>query len=75
MHTHILLSLLKDVLILATFAVATASTVTLMALAYPHPAPAVVVLALMTPIIASAAVQCYHHLRAAVAPSVPEGRG
>lgn len=75
MNTHVLLTLFKDALVLVTFVAATASTVTVLALAYPQPAPAVVVLALMTPIIASAAVQFYHHLRPSARPPELQGRG
>ncbi|GEM_PF-6221285 len=75
MNTQVLLTLFKDVLILTLFVAATAVTVTLLALAYPQPAPAVVVLALMTPIIASAAVQFYHHLRPGARPPELHGQG
>lgn len=75
MNTRLLLTLFEDVLVLAIFVAATAATVTVLALAYPQPAPAVVVLALMTPIIASAAVQLYHHLRPQARPPELHGRG
>lgn len=64
MNTALIILLCKDLAILIAFGSATAFTVASLALADPTPARAVLVLALMTPVIASAAVQLYHHLRA-----------
>lgn len=69
------LQVFKHALLLAIFSAATGSTVMLLALAYPQPAPAVLVLALMTPVIASTAVQFYQHLSSLARPALRYARG
>ncbi len=75
MTTRGFLVLFKHALFLSIFVAATASTVTLLALAYAQPAPAVLVLALMTPVIASTAVQFYYQLPYTAGVTSPHARG
>lgn len=64
MNTRFMVTLFKDAAILLTFVAVTAFVVISLAVSDPGPARAVLVVAVMTPVIASAAVQLYHHWRA-----------
>jgi hypothetical protein len=75
MHTPAPVSLIRDTLVLLLFAGLAGAAVTGLVQANAGPAPVVLVVAIMTPLVCSAAVQLGHRLRLGANgdPTHPEG--